>query len=68
MKQNGRPKKVTAEMEKRVGMPAPGGKIYVGLRIMTLEAAREIVRYHEASQKYADTHDDGSDESWTEIE
>ena len=57
-------RKLTAEMKKHGWQIAPDGKVYVGDRIMTVSAARAIVRSHEATQAYADAHDDGSNEPW----
>ena len=57
-------RKVTAEMAKHGWQIAPDGKVYVGDRMMTVSAAREIVRQHKAAQAHADAHDGGSNEAW----
>lgn len=57
-------RKVTAEMKKNGWKPAPDGRVYVGERIMTVSAARAIVRHHAAAVAYADKNDGGSDEAW----
>ena len=57
-------RKVTAEMAKHGWKIAPDGKVYVGDRMMTVSAAREIVRQHKAAQAHADAHDGGSNEAW----
>jgi hypothetical protein len=57
-------RKVTVEMARHGWKIAPDGKVYVGSRMMTVSAAREMVRQNKAAQAYADAHDDGSNEAW----
>jgi hypothetical protein len=57
-------RKVTSEMKKHGWKPAPDGRVYIGDKVMTVSAARSIVRHHAVSLAYADANDGGSDEAW----
>jgi hypothetical protein len=48
-------RKVTVEMARHGWKIAPDGKVYVGSRMMTVSAAREMVRQNKAAQAYAAT-------------
>jgi hypothetical protein len=43
-------RKVTVEMARHGWKIAPDGKVYVGSRMMTVSAAREMVRQNKAAQ------------------